>query len=136
MLTVIEPLLRIMRAQTRSPKPYTKSTASLNSNSPTPQPQPSKQEHGLPVPQCAIRIAALVMEHNPAFAVVLQRLNLVPRFAAFLSPDSPQLSVHLCVSHSDSVFVGGERERESVCVSELWRHSRWIIWACALCFCK
>jgi hypothetical protein len=34
------------------------------------------------------------MSNNPAFGVVLQRLGLVGRFVAFLSPDSPQLSVH------------------------------------------
>ena len=40
-----------------------------------------------------MRIAALVMHHNPAFGIVLQRLGLIGRFVSFLSPASPQLSV-------------------------------------------
>ena len=39
------------------------------------------------MPQASVRIAALVMAHNPAFAVVLQRLGLVGRFVSLLSPD-------------------------------------------------
>ena len=47
-----------------------------------------------PVPQSAIKIARLVMERNPAFGVVLDRLGLVEKFISFCSPKSPHFSLN------------------------------------------
>ena len=75
----------------------------------------SDKDHSLPIPQCAVRIAALVMHHNPAFGVVLQRLALVPRLVGFLSPDSPNLSVHaVCVVRAILQQAEGEGGEEGV----------------------
>ena len=47
-----------------------------------------------PVPQYAIKIGRHVMEHNPAFGVIFQRLGLVSKFISFLDPSSPNCSSH------------------------------------------
>ena len=55
------------------------------------------------------------MHHNPAFGVVLQRLALVPRLVGFLSPDSPNLSVHaVCVVRAILQQAEGEGGEEGV----------------------
>jgi hypothetical protein len=77
----------------------------------------SDKDHSLPIPQCSVRIAALVMQHNPAFGVVLQRLGLVGRFVSFLAPDSPQLSVHAVslvrsIIQASEAAVGGAAAEE------------------------
>uniref|UniRef100_A0A7S0HXU4 Protein kinase domain-containing protein n=1 Tax=Hanusia phi TaxID=3032 RepID=A0A7S0HXU4_9CRYP len=47
-----------------------------------------------PVPQSAIKIARLVMERNPAFGVVLDRLGLVEKFISFCNPKTPHFSLN------------------------------------------
>ena len=52
----------------------------------------SDKDHSLLVPQCAVKIAALVMHHNPAFAVVCLSPSISP----------PPLVMH----HNPAVAVG------------------------------
>ena len=107
----------------------------------------SDKEHSLPVPQSCVRIAgmyppphmtcmyppplltscvriaALVMNHNPAFAVVLQRLGLVGRFVSLLSPDSPQLSVHaVCVVRAIIQASEGSAAAEEMSADSVHEH--------------